>query len=233
MPTSSPDRALIEVREVTKSFARGGEVVHVLDRLSTAIGSGEYVALMGPSGSGKTTLLNLLGALDRPDSGAILVDGEDITTFDDDELAAWRARSVGFIFQLYNLLPVLKAVENVELPLLLFGLRRRERRRRALLALDLVGLADRVDHYPRELSGGQEQRVAIARALVTDPAFLLADEPTGDLDPHSSVAILDLIAQLHKELGKTVVMVTHAREAAARADRIVHLEEGRVVAGGI
>lgn len=224
---------LIEVREVAKTFARGDEEVRVLDDLSTDIGQGEYVALMGPSGSGKTTLLNLLGALDRPDSGAILVAGEDITTFGDDELAAWRARAVGFIFQAYNLLPVLKAVENVELPLLLFGLSRKERRQRALLALDLVGLADRVDHYPRELSGGQEQRVAIARALVTDPAFLLADEPTGDLDPQSSVAILDLLDRLHRDLGKTIVMVTHARDAADRAERIVHLEGGRVVAGGI
>ncbi|MDA0374425.1 MAG: ABC transporter ATP-binding protein [Planctomycetota bacterium] len=224
---------LIEVRDVAKTFARGDEEVRVLDHLSTEIGRGEYVALMGPSGSGKTTLLNLLGALDRPDSGAILVAGEDITTFGDDELASWRARAVGFIFQAYNLLPVLKAVENVELPLLLFGLSRKERRRRALLALDLVGLADRVDHYPRELSGGQEQRVAIARALVTDPAFLLADEPTGDLDPQSSVAILDLLDRLHRDLGKTIVMVTHARDAADRAERIVHLEGGRVVAGGI
>ncbi len=224
---------LIDVRNVKKQFERGGEVVHVLESLSMTVERGAFVALMGPSGSGKTTLLNLLGALDRADDGAIVVDGVDITDLDDDQLAGWRARTVGFIFQLYNLLPVLRAVENVELPLLLFDLPRRERRRRAELALDLVGLADRMDHYPRELSGGQEQRVAIARALITDPAFLLADEPTGDLDAHSSDAILDLLQQLHEELGKTIVMVTHARDAAERAERIVHLEEGHIVAGGV
>ncbi|MBI5850666.1 MAG: ABC transporter ATP-binding protein [Planctomycetes bacterium] len=193
---------------------------------------GAFIALMGPSGSGKTTLLNLLGGLDRADSGAIVAGGIDIVPLSDDDLARWRASAVGFVFQLYNLLPVLKAIENVELPLQLFGLPRRERRKRAALALDLVGLAHRTDHYPRELSGGQEQRVAIARALVTDPSFVLADEPTGDLDPHSSKEILDLLQHLNTDFGKTIVMVTHSRDAAARAQRIVHLEDGRIAAGG-
>ncbi|MCC6785261.1 MAG: ABC transporter ATP-binding protein [Planctomycetes bacterium] len=224
---------LIAVRDLARSYERGGQTVHVLDHLSLDVERGAFIALMGPSGSGKTTLLNLLGGLDRADSGAILVGGVDVVGLSEDELAGWRAANVGFIFQLYNLLPVLKAIENVELPLQLFGLPRRERRRRAALALDLVGLAHRQDHYPRELSGGQEQRVAIARALVTDPTFLLADEPTGDLDPHSSKEILDLLQHLNADFGKTIVMVTHGREAAARAKRIVHLEEGRIAAGGV
>lgn len=224
---------LIAVRDLARSYERGGQTVHVLDHLSLDVERGAFIALMGPSGSGKTTLLNLLGGLDRADSGSIEVGGVNVVELDEDELAAWRAANVGFIFQLYNLLPVLKAIENVELPLQLFGLPRRERRRRAALALDLVGLAHRQDHYPRELSGGQEQRVAIARALVTDPTFLLADEPTGDLDPHSSKEILDLLQHLNADFGKTIVMVTHGREAAARAKRIVHLEEGRIAAGGV
>ena len=224
---------LIRARELSKSFSRGGTVVHVLDALSIDIDAGAFLALTGPSGSGKTTLLNLLGSLDRPDSGQILVEDVDITQLDADQLAGWRARTVGFIFQLYNLLPVLRAVENVELPLCLFGLTRRERRRRAQVVLDLVGLGDRMDHYPSELSGGQEQRVAIARALVTDPTFLLADEPTGDLDPDTSDDILDLLRRLHRDLGKTILMVTHSREAAARAERIVRLERGAIAAGEI
>jgi putative ABC transport system ATP-binding protein len=224
---------LIRVSGLAKAFVRGDKVIHVLEGLSVDIARGSFVALTGPSGSGKTTLLNLLGALDRPDRGEILVEGVDIARLNDDDLAAWRARSVGFIFQLYNLLPVLRAVENVELPLLLTGLPRRERRRRARLVLELVGLGDRLDHYPRELSGGQEQRVAIARALVTDPTFLLADEPTGDLDPESSDEVLELLQELHGSLGKTILMVTHSREAAARADRIVHIEHGAIAAGGI
>lgn len=224
---------LIRIRSLSKSFERGGQVVHVLDDLSMEIARGSFVALMGPSGSGKTTLLNLIGALDRPDRGVIEVDGVDIVPLDVDELAAWRATAVGFIFQLYNLLPVLRAIENVELPLTLFGLSRRERRRRATVALELVGLGHRLDHYPRELSGGQEQRVAIARALVTDPTFLLADEPTGDLDPSNSKEILDLLQQLNREHGKTIVMVTHSREAADRASRLVHLERGRIAQGGV
>ncbi|MCC6671971.1 MAG: ABC transporter ATP-binding protein [Planctomycetes bacterium] len=222
---------LIAVRGVTKVYSRGGVDIRILDALDLDIAAGSYTALMGPSGSGKTTLLNLLGALDRPDAGAIVVGGEDITTFDDGALAAWRARTVGFIFQLYNLLPVLRAIDNVALPLQLFGLPRRERRRRAATALDLVGLGDRMEHYPSELSGGQEQRVAIARAIVTDPTFLLADEPTGDLDPTSSTGILDLLDQLHRDLGKTILMVTHSHTAAERAEQIVHLENGRIAPG--
>lgn len=228
-----PDETLITVTGLSKRFERGGQVVRVLDDLSMGVRAGAFIALMGPSGSGKTTLLNLMGGLDRPDSGSIVVGGVDIVALDDDDLAGWRASAVGFIFQLYNLLPVLRAIENVELPLQLFGLPRRERRRRATLALELVGLADRLDHYPRELSGGQEQRVAIARALVTDPSFLLADEPTGDLDPTSSADVLGLLRQLNRELGKSIVMVTHAREAAATADEIVHIEAGRIAAGGV
>ncbi len=223
---------LIAVRDLSRSYERGGQVVRVLDSLSMDVPRGAFIALMGPSGSGKTTLLNLLGGLDRADAGSIVADGIDIVRLSDDDLARWRASAVGFVFQLYNLLPVLKAIENVELPLQLFGLPRRERRKRAALALELVGLTDRMDHYPRELSGGQEQRVAIARALVTDPSFVLADEPTGDLDPHSSQEILDLLQHLNTDFGKTIVMVTHSRDAAARAQRIVHLEEGRIAAGG-
>lgn len=226
-----PGELLIRATHLTKTFERGGVTVQVLDDLSVDIERGSYVALMGPSGSGKSTLLNLLGGLDRPDSGSIVVDGEDLTTYDDDELATWRARTVGFIFQLYNLLPVLRAVENVELPLKLFTLSRGERRRRAELALDLVGLADRMDHFPSELSGGQEQRVAIARAIVTDPAFLLADEPTGDLDPKSSEEILNLLSTLHEKLGKSILMVTHSQHAAERAQTIVHLANGRIAPG--
>ncbi|MGE0143301.1 MAG: ABC transporter ATP-binding protein [Planctomycetota bacterium] len=228
-----PDDPLIRIRSLSKSFERGDQVVNVLDDLSMDIARGSFVALMGPSGSGKTTLLNLIGGLDRPDRGVIEVDGIDIVPLDVDALAAWRAAAVGFIFQLYNLLPVLRAIENVELPLTLFGLSRRERRRRATVALELVGLGHRLDHYPRELSGGQEQRVAIARALVTDPTFLLADEPTGDLDPSNSTEILDLLQQLNREHGKTIVMVTHSREAADRASRLVHLELGRIAVGGV
>ncbi|MHC5063334.1 MAG: ABC transporter ATP-binding protein [Planctomycetota bacterium] len=225
------DAPLIQVRNLSKTFVRGEAEIHVLEDLSLDITGGEFVALMGASGSGKTTLLNLLGALDTSDGGQIIINGLDITDLDEDGLSDWRAHTVGFIFQLYNLLPVLKAVENVELPLALFGLSKRERRKRALAALNLVGLHDRSDHYPGELSGGQEQRVAIARALVTDPTFLLADEPTGDLDPKSAGEILDLLKRLHEELGKTILMVTHSREAAARADRIIHLEAGRVALG--
>lgn len=224
---------LISVRNLYKTFVRGDTEIHVLDDLSLDIETGEFVALMGASGSGKTTLLNLIGALDSADRGEIIIQGLDTTELTGDSIADWRARTVGFIFQLYNLLPVLKAVENVALPLVLFGLSRRERRRRALIALDLVGLGDRAEHKPGELSGGQEQRVAIARALVTDPTFLLADEPTGDLDPNSASEILDLLSRLHAELGKTILMVSHSREAASRADRIIHIEAGKVAAGEI
>ena len=223
---------IIEACSVVKSYTRGGETVRVLDCLDLAVPAGEWLALMGPSGSGKTTLLNVLGGLDQPDDGAVIADGDDIGALSARDISAWRARHVGFIFQLYNLIPVLTAYQNVELPLLLTPLGRAERDRQVRTALGLVGLADRVQHYPGQLSGGQEQRVAIARAIVTDPTFLLADEPTGDLDARSEREILDLLGTLHKDLGKTIVMVTHDPEAAERADRILHLHEGRLVEKG-
>ena len=224
------DTPLVEVRGLTKVYRRGDEVVPVLAGLDLQIARGDYVALMGPSGSGKSTLLNLLGGLDLPTSGEIRIDGVSIGELDSDGLAAWRARSVGFIFQLYNLLPVLTAEQNVELPLLLTSLSKAERRQRARAALSLVGLSDRAGHRPRELSGGQEQRVGIARAIVTDPVLLLCDEPTGDLDRKAGDAVLDLFDALNREAGKTIVMVTHDPRAAARARRVLHLEKG-VLAG--
>ena len=217
---------LVEVRGLTKEYRRGDEVVPVLAGLDLDIARGDYVALMGPSGSGKSTLLNLLGGLDQPTAGHILIDGVPVEALDSDELAAWRARNVGFIFQMYNLLPVLTAEQNVELPLLLTDLSREERRHRARAALALVGLSDRATHRPRELSGGQEQRVGIARAIVTDPLLLLCDEPTGDLDRKAGDAVLDLFDALNREAGKTIVMVTHDPRAAARARRTLHLEKG-------
>ncbi len=217
---------LVEVVALCKEYRRGEEVVPVLAGLDLTIETGDYVALMGPSGSGKSTLLNLLGGLDRPTSGAIRIGGEDIGALDSDALAAWRGRTIGFVFQLYNLLPVLTAEQNVELPLLLTDLDARERRRRARAALDLVGLGDRARHRPRELSGGQEQRVGIARAIVNDPMLLLCDEPTGDLDRTAGDQVLALFDALNREAGKTIVMVTHDPRAAARAKRILHLEKG-------
>jgi len=221
---------LIEARDVAKSYAKGAETVQVLRDIDLDVDAGEWVALMGPSGSGKTTLLNLLGGLDVPDAGSIRVGGEELSGRTNAELAEWRARHVGFIFQLYNLMPVLTAHQNVELPLLLAPLSRRERREHVDAALETVGLADRMDHYPSQLSGGQQQRVAIARAIVTDPSFLLADEPTGDLDAKSAHEILDLMDGLHERQGKAIVMVTHDPHAAERADRLVHLEKGVLVA---
>jgi putative ABC transport system ATP-binding protein len=217
---------MISVRDLTKHYRRDSIDIPVLDALSLDIAEGDFVALMGPSGSGKTTLLNLIAGIDRPGSGSIVVGGIELTTLDDDALAKYRAWHVGFIFQLYNLMPVLTALENVELPLLLTPLGRRARRERASLALSLVGLADRLDHYPRQLSGGQEQRVAIARAIVADPTILVADEPTGDLDAKSAEEVLDLLGRLNREYGKTIVMVTHDPKAAAHARRTVHLEKG-------
>jgi putative ABC transport system ATP-binding protein len=202
--------------------------VHVLQRLSLNIPVGDFLALMGPSGSGKTTLLNLLGGIDRPTTGNILVDGTDISSYSESELARWRARHVGFVFQLYHLLPVLSAERNVELPLLLTGLPAAERRRRVQAALQLTGIADRARHKPAELSGGQEQRVGIARAIVGDPLLLLCDEPTGDLDRKSGDEILDLLQVLNREQGKTIVMVTHDPHAAARARRILYMNKGRL-----
>ncbi len=217
---------LIEVRGVEKSYVKGAETVRVLDGVDLDVAAGEWVALMGPSGSGKTTLLNLIGGLDVPDAGSIVVDGDEIVGRTNAELAEWRQRHVGYIFQLYNLLPVLTAFQNVELPLLLTPLSRRERREHVETALSMVNLADRMDHFPGQLSGGQNQRVAIARALVTDPSFLLADEPTGDLDRKSGEEILQLLDELHRRFGKAIVMVTHDPHAAERADRLVHLDKG-------
>ena len=217
---------LISIRGLTKHYRRDDFDIPVLDDLDLDVAQGDFVALMGPSGSGKTTLLNLIAGIDRPNRGSIAIAGTDITTLDDEALARYRAWNVGFIFQLYNLMPVLTAFENVELPLLLTPLTRKERKARAELALNLVGLGDRIDHYPRQLSGGQEQRVAIARAIVTDPVLLVADEPTGDLDAHSAEEILSLLDRMNREFGKTILMVTHDPKAAQRAHRLVHLEKG-------
>ena len=218
--------ALVEVRGVTKHYRRGGETIEVLHGVDLDIARGDFLALMGPSGSGKTTLLNLIGGLDRPTAGSIVVDGEPIERMSSGALARWRAANVGFVFQFYNLLPVLTAQKNVELPLLLTGLGASERRRHAQIALTLVGLRDRARHRPRELSGGQEQRVAIARAIVSDPVLLVCDEPTGDLDRATGGEILDLLSQLNREHGKTIVMVTHDPKAAEYASRRLHLDKG-------
>ena len=217
---------MVSVKDVTKIYKRGAEELKVLDSLSLDVPEGEFVALMGPSGSGKTTLLNLIAGIDQPTSGAVTVGGKNIAVLSEGELAKWRSHSVGFIFQFYNLIPVLSAVENVELPLLLTNLSRKERRERALTALKVVGLADRSTHYPRQLSGGQEQRVAIARAIVTDPQVLVADEPTGDLDSKSAEEILNLMESLNRDFKKTIVMVTHDPRAASRAHTQRHLEKG-------
>jgi putative ABC transport system ATP-binding protein len=217
---------MVSVKDVTKVYKRGSEELKVLDSLSLDVPEGEFVALMGPSGSGKTTLLNLIAGIDQPTSGAVVVGGKNIAVLSEGELAKWRSHSVGFIFQFYNLIPVLSAVENVELPLLLTKLSKKERRERALTALKVVGLADRSSHYPRQLSGGQEQRVAIARAIVTDPQVLVADEPTGDLDAKSAEEILKLMETLNQEFKKTIVMVTHDPHAAEKAHRMVHLDKG-------
>ena len=218
--------AAVTVDHVRKTYRRDAEEIVVLDGLSLEVPEGEFVALMGPSGSGKTTLLNLIAGIDRPTSGRVIVAGTEVSALTEAALAAWRSRHIGFIFQFYNLIPVLTALENVELPLLLSPLSRTERRERALTALRVVGLAERAKHYPRQLSGGQEQRVAIARAIVTDPSVLVADEPTGDLDARSATDILDLMETLNTEFGKTIVMVTHDPRAAARAHTERYLEKG-------
>jgi len=217
---------IVRIRELVKEYRRGAEVLRVLDGLSLEIAAGDFVALMGPSGSGKSTLLNLIGGLDRPTSGTLEVDGLRVDQLGGGALARWRADHVGFVFQMYNLLPVLSAERNVELPLLLKDLTRPQRARRVAAALKLVGLSDRARHRPRELSGGQEQRVGIARAIVTDPTLLLCDEPTGDLDRKSGDEILDLLQALNSEYGKTIIMVTHDPHAAERAHRTVHLDKG-------
>ncbi len=224
---SSPE-VLVRLREVRKSYRRGAQVVPVLTGIGFDIAAGEFLALMGPSGSGKSTLLNLIAGIDRPDGGELFVAGENIAALDEAALADWRARNIGFIFQFYNLMPVLNSRENVELPLLLTGLSGRERRQRAEFALAMVGLADRMDHTPNELSGGQQQRVAIARALVTDPTLIVADEPTGDLDRESAGDVLKLLQRLNREAGKTIVMVTHDQRAAEAAHAIMHLEKGEL-----
>jgi putative ABC transport system ATP-binding protein len=218
--------ALVRVNGVHKYFTRGSERIDVLKGVNIEIPQGDFVALMGPSGSGKTTLLNLLGGLDTPSSGAVEVGGTNIAALSGGQLSRWRAHHIGFVFQLYNLLPVLTAERNVDLPLLLTNLSKAERKKRVAIALNVVGLAERAKHYPRQLSGGQEQRVGIARAIVTDPTLLLADEPTGDLDRKSGDEILDLLAALNEKHGKTIVMVTHDPRAAERAKRTLHLEKG-------
>jgi putative ABC transport system ATP-binding protein len=221
--------ALIELRDVTKTYRRDAIEIPVLDRVSISVPDRDFLGLMGPSGSGKSTLLNLLAGIDRPTRGSIRIGDTEISSLSERPLAAWRARNIGFIFQLYNLIPVLTAFENVELPLLLTNLSKKERRDHVMTALDIVTLRDRADHYPRQLSGGQEQRVAIARAVVTDPTLLLADEPTGDLDAKSAAEVLTLLQRLNTEFKKTIVMVTHDPHAAERAGRILHLEKGSLV----
>jgi putative ABC transport system ATP-binding protein len=228
-PAAATSVALVSIRELTKYYARGGQVIPVLVGINLDIQSGDYVALMGPSGSGKSTLLNLIAGIDKPTSGSIRVAGVDIAQLSEGDLAAWRAAHVGFIFQFYNLMPVLSAYDNVELPLLLTSLSRRERRERVETALALVGLTDRRDHYPNELSGGQQQRVAIARALIGDPTLIVADEPTGDLDRATAEEILHLLVRLNDEAGKTIVMVTHDPKAAEKAHRVIELEKGVLV----
>jgi putative ABC transport system ATP-binding protein len=220
---------LVRVRDAHKYYSRGGERIDVLQGVNLEIPSGDFLALMGPSGSGKTTLLNLLGGIDAPSSGLIEIDGVKINDLGGSALSRWRSQNIGFVFQLYNLLPVLTAERNVELPLLLTNLSKAERRKRVAIALKVVGLADRARHYPRQLSGGQEQRVGIARAIVTDPTLLLADEPTGDLDRKAGDEILDLLQTLNRDHGKTIVMVTHDPHAAERARRTLHLDKGLLI----
>ena len=226
-PTAT--EALVKIRRLAKSYRRGDQVVPVLSDISLDIMPGDFTALMGPSGSGKSTLLNLIAGIDKPDAGELRVAGIDITALGESELADWRAANVGFIFQFYNLMPVLTAFENVELPLMLTGLSRSERRARVELTLDAVGLSDRLQHYPNELSGGQQQRVAIARAIVTDPTLLVADEPTGDLDRVSAADVLAMMQRLNAELGKTIIMVTHDANAAHAARKIIHLDKGEIL----
>jgi putative ABC transport system ATP-binding protein len=222
----STEAPLVAIRRLAKYYVRGGQVIPVLSDIDLDVYAGDYFALMGPSGSGKSTLLNLIAGIDKPTSGEIRIAGVDIARLSEANLAAWRAANVGFIFQFYNLMPVLSAFDNVELPLLLTSLSRHQRRERVATALELVGLTDRSDHYPNELSGGQQQRVAIARALITDPTIIVADEPTGDLDRTTAEEILGLLDRLNVEIGKTIIMVTHDPKAAAKAHRLIHLEKG-------
>jgi putative ABC transport system ATP-binding protein len=226
METDSAQNVVVSIKGVAKSYRRGSQTVAVLEDITLDIQRGEFLALMGPSGSGKSTLLNLIAGIDSVDAGSITIDGVDIVDLEEPELADWRAAHVGFIFQFYNLIPVLTAFENVELPLLLTSLSRRERREHAVAALSVVSLEDRMDHYPSQLSGGQQQRVAIARAIVSDPSILVADEPTGDLDRVSAGEVLSLMGRLNSEFGKTIIMVTHDPRAAEKARIILHLEKG-------
>jgi putative ABC transport system ATP-binding protein len=226
MPAAQHEGVIVSIKAVSKSYQRGSQTVPVLEGISFDIARGEFLALMGPSGSGKSTLLNLIAGIDTVDSGSIIVDGVDIASLGEADLAGWRSAQVGFIFQFYNLIPVLTAFENVELPLLLTSLSRRERREHVETALEVVGLSDRIEHYPSQLSGGQQQRVAIARAIVTDPTLLVADEPTGDLDRVSAGEILGLMTRLNADFGKTIIMVTHDPRAAEKAHIIRHLEKG-------
>jgi putative ABC transport system ATP-binding protein len=219
---------LVQIKDLIKSYRRGNQIIPVLDNIVLDINEGDFLALMGPSGSGKSTLLNLIAGLDQVDGGTIEIGGVEITSLSESELAEWRASNVGFIFQFYNLIPVLTALENVELPLLLTGLSRKERREHSALALELVSLQDRMDHYPRQLSGGQQQRVAIARAVVTDPTILVADEPTGDLDRTSAEEVLQLMDRLSDDLGKTIIMVTHDPRAAKKAHTMRYLDKGEL-----
>jgi len=223
---------VVVVRDVCKNFRRAEMTIPVLSGINLELAEGDFLALMGPSGSGKTTLLNLMAGLDRPTSGTVTVVGQNLGRTSESELAKWRARHIGFIFQLYNLIPVLTAYENVELPLTLIPMSRRERDEHVRAALEVVGLNDRIDHFPRQLSGGQEQRVSIARAIATDPTLLVADEPTGDLDARSANEILNLLQRLNQEFRKTIVMVTHDPNAAARAKRTLHLEKGQLAGAG-
>ncbi len=225
------EKPLVEILHLVKSYTRGDQDVPVLQDISLNVARGDFIALMGPSGSGKSTLLNLIAGIDKPTGGTLLIDGEDITQLSEGELADWRASNIGFIFQFYNLMPVLNAFENVELPLLLTNLSKAERRERVELTLSLVGLSDRMEHYPNELSGGQQQRVAIARAIVTDPTILVCDEPTGDLDKQSATDVLAMLKKLNSEMGKTIIMVTHDAHAAEAAKRMVHLEKGELIDG--
>jgi putative ABC transport system ATP-binding protein len=220
---------IAEVKNVSKSYRRDSITIPVLENINLSVPEGEFLGLMGPSGSGKTTLLNLIAGIDRPDSGTITVANDEVTRLSESQLADWRARHVGFVFQFYNLIPVLNAYENVELPLLITKLSKKERDEHVKTALGVVGLSDRMRHYPRQLSGGQQQRVAIARAIVTDPTLIVADEPTGDLDKNSAAEILTLIDRLNKEFKKTVIMVTHDHRAAEKAHTIRHLEKGELV----
>lgn len=229
MKIAPAETKIVQVNHVSKVFTRDSFEVKALDNVSIEIAEKEFLALMGPSGSGKTTLLNMIAAIDRPTAGALLVQGENVFRFNDSRIAQWRNRHIGYVFQTFNLIPVLTAFENVELPLLLTKLSKQQRREHVLTALKLVGLGDRVDHLPKQLSGGQEQRVAIARAIVTDPTLILADEPTGDLDSHSATEVLEIIRRLNQEFGKTVVMVTHDPNAAAFAHTTRHLEKGMLL----